>query len=42
MNVSDTEIAWSILKQNGFLRTTEIKEVNILWNHLYLNIYLYH
>lgn len=30
MNVSDTEIAWSILKQNGFLRTTEIKESDVV------------
>ncbi|KAI0225587.1 CDK5 regulatory subunit-associated protein 1 [Lamellibrachia satsuma] len=30
MNVSDTEIAWSILKENGFLRTTEIKESDVV------------
>ena len=29
MNVSDMEIVWAILKENGFERTMEIKEVSV-------------
>ena len=28
MNVSDAEIAWSILKENGFTQAKDIKEVH--------------
>uniref|UniRef100_A0A8C4Q322 Mitochondrial tRNA methylthiotransferase CDK5RAP1 n=1 Tax=Eptatretus burgeri TaxID=7764 RepID=A0A8C4Q322_EPTBU len=30
MNVSDTEIAWAILQQNGFGRTTDVTEADII------------
>lgn len=29
MNVSDTEIAWSILKNVGYTKTSDVNEVNI-------------
>lgn len=27
MNVNDTEIVWSVLDKNGFVRTSNVKEV---------------
>lgn len=27
MNVNDTEVAWSILKDAGYIKTTDVKEV---------------
>lgn len=30
MNVNDTEIIWSILKQNNFLKTNEVKEADVV------------
>ncbi|XP_038606483.1 mitochondrial tRNA methylthiotransferase CDK5RAP1 isoform X2 [Tachyglossus aculeatus] len=30
MNVNDTEIAWSILQQNGFLRTRDVQEADVI------------
>ncbi|XP_037352755.1 mitochondrial tRNA methylthiotransferase CDK5RAP1 [Talpa occidentalis] len=30
MNVNDTEIAWSILQKNGYLRTSDLKEADVI------------
>ena len=34
MNVSDTEIAWSILNSNGYLRSSDINEVRLFLNNI--------
>ena len=33
MNVNDTEIAWSILKDRGFTKTDDIMQVRTLAGH---------
>lgn len=30
MNVNDTEIAWSILQKNGYLRTSDLQEADVI------------
>ena len=29
MNVSDTEVVWAILQKNGYVKTDNVKEVNV-------------
>ena len=38
MNVSDTEVAWSILKNVGYTRTTDINEVKLVCKSVVLSL----